>query len=68
MQISARNVIEGKVVGVRTGQVAACVKVDVGNGNVLTSMILAESVEELGIREGDEVSVVIKATEVMISK
>jgi len=68
MQISARNRIRGKVVGVKTGAVAAQVAVDIGGGNIITSMITADSVAELGIVKGDEVSVIIKSTEVMLSK
>jgi len=68
MKLSARNTLKGKVVDVATGAVAAKVKIDVGGGNILTSMILAESVEDLGIKVGDQVTAVIKATEVMVSK
>jgi molybdopterin-binding protein len=68
MQISARNVFSGKVVDVKTGAVAAQVKVDIGGGNVITSMITVDSVEELGIKEGDDISVVIKSSEVMLAK
>ncbi|MGP1255292.1 MAG: TOBE domain-containing protein [Kiloniellales bacterium] len=68
MKISARNVFPGKVVEVKTGAVAAKVKVDIGGGNVVTSMVLADSVGDLGIQVGDEINVVIKSTEVMLSK
>lgn len=67
MKISARNTIKGKVVEVKSGAVAAQVKVDIGGGNVITSMILADSVADLGIEQGKEVSVVIKSTEVMLA-
>jgi molybdopterin-binding protein len=67
MKISARNTIKGKVVEVKTGAVAAQVKVDIGGGNVITSMILADSVVDLGIEQGKEVSVVVKSTEVMLA-
>ncbi len=68
MKISARNVFSGKVVEVKTGAVAAKVKVDIGGGNVVTSMVLADSVDDLGIEVGEEINVVIKSTEVMLSK
>lgn len=68
MKISARNVFSGKVVEVKTGAVAAKVKVDIGGGNVVTSMVLANSVDDLGIEVGEEINVVIKSTEVMLSK
>ncbi len=66
MKLSARNVLKGKVVEVKKGAVAAQVRVDVG-GNVLTSMITVDAVEDLGIKQGDQVSVVIKSTEVMLA-
>ena len=68
MKLSARNVLKGKVLEVKKGAVAAQVKVDIGGGNVLTSMITADAVEDLGIDQGAEVSVVIKSTEVMIAR
>ncbi|WP_375594894.1 TOBE domain-containing protein [Algihabitans albus] len=68
MKISARNVFSGQVVEVKTGAVAAKVKVDIGGGNVVTSMVLANSVDDLGIEVGEEINVVIKSTEVMLSK
>jgi molybdopterin-binding protein len=67
MKLSARNVLKGQVVDVKKGAVAAQVRVDIGGGNVVTSMITVDAVEDLCIRQGDQVSVVIKATEVMLA-
>jgi molybdopterin-binding protein len=67
VKISARNTIKGRVTDVKRGAVAAQVKVDIGGGNVITSMITVDSVDELGIANGSEVTVVIKATEVMLA-
>jgi molybdopterin-binding protein len=68
VKISARNVIKGKVVEVKKGAVAAQVKVGIGGGNVLTSMITVGAVEDLGLEKGQEVSVIIKSTEIMIGR
>jgi molybdopterin-binding protein len=68
MKISARNVLEGKVVEVKKGAVAAQVKVDIGGGNLLTSMITVDAVADLGLETGQEVSVIIKSTEIMIGR
>lgn len=68
MKISARNQIKGKVVEIVTDKVAAKVKIDIGGGNVLTSMVLAESVTDLGLKVGDTAFAIIKSTEVMLSK
>lgn len=66
MKLSARNQLPGKVTEVRMGAVMAEVIVDVGGGNTLVSAITRASAESMGLREGAEVLVVIKATEVMI--
>jgi molybdopterin-binding protein len=68
VKISARNLIKGKVVEVKKGAVAAQVKVDIGGSNVLTSMITVGAVEDLGLEKGQEVSVIIKSTEIMIGR
>ncbi len=68
MKISARNVIKGKVVEVKKGAVAAQVKVDIGGGHTLTSMVTVDAVEDLGLDRGQDVSVIIKATEVMLGR
>jgi len=68
MKLSTRNVIKGKVVEVKEGQVAAKVKVDIGGGNIITSAITVDAVKDLGIKAGDQVYVLIKATSVMIGK
>jgi molybdopterin-binding protein len=67
MKLSARNQLEGKVVDVKRGAVAAQVRVDVGGGNLLTSMITVDALDDLGLKAGDEVTVVIKSTEVMLA-
>lgn len=68
MQLSARNALKGKVVEVVSGIVTAKVKVDVGGGNTVVSVITVDSVTELGIKVGDEVYAIFKSTEVMIGK
>ena len=68
MKLSTRNVIKGKVVDVKEGMIMAKVKVDVGAGNVLTSLISLEAVKELNIKVGEEIHVLIKATSVMLAR
>ena len=66
MRLSARNVFKGKVVNIEKGAVNATVKVDIGAGNVVTSMVTVEAVNDLGIQVGGEVNIVIKASSVML--
>jgi molybdopterin-binding protein len=67
MAISARNQLQGTVKSVTLGAVMAEVVIDVG-GQEVVSAITRHSVERLGIKEGDSVTAVIKATEVMVMK
>jgi molybdopterin-binding protein len=66
MNISARNVLRGTVRDLRKDSVAAQIQVDIGGGNVVTSTITADSAERLALEPGKAVSVIIKASDVMI--
>lgn len=64
-KISARNQLRGTVEEVLLGTVTAKVSVRVGD-NLIESVITKQSVEEMGIKVGDNVTAIIKSTEVMI--
>jgi molybdopterin-binding protein len=49
MKLSARNQIKGKVVEVRKGATTSHVRIDIGNGVVITSSITNEAVDDLAI-------------------
>ena len=66
MRLSARNQLKGIVTKVTKGATTSHVVVDTGNGQTITSSITNESVDELGIKNGGKVTVVIKASDVMI--
>jgi molybdate transport system regulatory protein len=68
LKISARNSLKGKVVSVEKGIITAKVKVEIAVPATITSVITKESVEDLDIKVGDEVAVIVKSTEVMIGK
>lgn len=67
MKISARNQLKGKVTEVKTGPVNSQIKVDIGGGNVVTSMITSDAAADLGVAEGKAVYVIVKASEVMLA-
>lgn len=67
MKLSARNALVGKVVEVTKGQIIAKVKVDIG-GQMVTSLISNEAVDDLALVIGDEVQAIIKSSEVVIAK
>ena len=66
MKLSARNQLKGKITEVQEGAVNAIVKINVGNGNILTADITMQSVKELNLAVGKEVVAVIKSTNVMV--
>jgi molybdopterin-binding protein len=66
MRISARNQIKGTVIEVKKGATTSHVRVEIGNGQIITSAITNEAVDELSIKERDRVTVVVKASDVMI--
>ena len=68
MELSARNQLYGKVVGVDIGAVMANIKVEVTEPGVITALITKESAKKLGLKEGDDVTAIIKSTEVIIGK
>ena len=67
MRISARNQIKGTVVEVKKGATTSHVRVDIGGGQIVTSSITNEAVDDLGIKAGGKVTVVVKASDVMIA-
>jgi molybdopterin-binding protein len=67
MPLSARNQLPGTVVEVLLGDIMAHVVVKVGESTV-ESVITRRSAEQLALKKGDTVRVVIKSTEVMLEK
>jgi molybdopterin-binding protein len=66
MVLSARTELSGTVQSITHDEVMAEVVVDLGDGTI-TSTITRNSADRLGLAEGDEVSAVVKASDVMIS-
>lgn len=67
MALSARNQLPGTIESIQIGEIMAHVVVKVGE-HLLESVITRTSAEELGLKKGDTVKVVVKSTEVMIQK
>lgn len=68
MRLSARNQLRGQVVGVQRGELMASVKAVLGDGQTLTATITQEATDDLDIATGDDVVMIVKATEVMVAK
>ncbi len=67
MQISARNQLPGIIRETKAGAIMAEVVVDV-DASTIVAAITRGSMESLGLKAGDRVTVIIKATEVIIGK
>lgn len=68
MKLSARNQIHGK--GCRRPERPdnRHVRIDIGNGVVITSSITNEAVDDLSLAIGDDAIAVIKASDMMVAK
>jgi molybdate transport system regulatory protein len=67
MALSARNQLSGTIEEIQIGDIMAHVVVRVGS-NLIESVITRNSAEDLELKKGDAVRVVVKSTEVMIQK
>ncbi|MFF3571580.1 TOBE domain-containing protein [Nocardia jiangxiensis] len=66
MRLSTRNQLDGTVASITLGEAMAVVKIRLGGGDVVTSSITRDAVEDLGLAEGSSVKVLIKSTEVAL--
>lgn len=66
MQLSARNQIPARITAIKSGEAIANVELDAG-GTRLVASITVEAVKQLGLTEGADVTVVIKASDVMVA-
>ncbi len=66
MKLSARNQFKGTVVEIQDGAVNGIVKLDIGGGNIISSVITMASIRELGLKVGGTAYAVIKASNVMV--
>jgi molybdopterin-binding protein len=65
VRLSTRNRLPGKIVEIEKGQAATKVSLQVED-NHLVALITTESAEELGLEVGQQITALIKATDVMI--
>jgi molybdopterin-binding protein len=66
MRLSARNQLAGTVKSINEGAAIANVEVEVGGQRIVAS-ITVEAVRELGLREGAQVTAIVKASDVMLA-
>lgn len=66
VKLSTRNILCGTVSKVSPGAVNSEVELKLGGGNVLIATITMESVQSLGLREGEHACAAFKASSVII--
>jgi len=65
MKYGARNRITAKVTSIKSDQIMSLVKFDVTAPTRMASVLTTESVQELGLKIGDTVQLVVKAIHVL---
>jgi molybdopterin-binding protein len=68
MTLSARNHLKGTIDEIQWGDVLVHVTLRLGNNDLIESVITRRSAEEMTLKQGDSVTAVVKATEVMLAK
>ncbi len=67
MKIGARNQIIGTVTDIKKGAVMCQVKLDIP-ASKMASVMTMDSCEDMGLRQGDKVQVIVKAIHVLLIK
>ena len=67
MKLSARNILQGKVIQITKGAVNAEVIIELPGGSQLVSIITSSSVENLGLEKGKQAYAIIKASNIMVA-
>lgn len=66
MRISARNILEGKIIAIKKGATTAHIQIDIG-GPIVMAAITNEAVDDLGLKVGEKAAAVIKSSDVMVA-
>lgn len=65
MKYGARNRISAKVVSVKSDGIMSLAKFEIISAKEMSSVLTTESVEEMGLKEGDQVELIVKAIHVL---
>lgn len=68
MRVGARNRMIGKITEVKKGSLMCQVKLDLTTPAHMQSVMTLDSLDELGVKLGDEVEIVVKAVNVLLLK
>ena len=67
MKISTSNVLKGKVIEIREGTAMGVIVLDIGGGNIISSVNTMDSIRQFGLKVGSDAYAVFKATSVLIA-
>jgi len=65
LKYGARNTINARVTSIKSDQVMSIVKFEVTDPHEMDSVLTTESLQDLNLKEGDEVKLIIKAINVL---
>ena len=68
MRVGARNRITGRVTDIKKGKLMCLVKIEVPDRSRLASVMTLESLDELALKKGDSIEVIVKAVNVLLIK
>ena len=68
MQLSTRNQLKGKIKDIKKGPVSTEVTLDVSGQTTVVASITTGSADSMGLKVGDDVTALVKASSVMIMK
>ena len=68
MKYGARNQLDGIVTGIKKGDVMGQVSVDIPAASRMGSVMTVDSINDLGLKVGDKIKVVIKAISALLVK
>jgi molybdopterin-binding protein len=66
MQLSARNVLKGKIVEIARASTMTRVTIDIGGGNLVNAAVTTVAIDALKLAVGMEAYAVVDATNVMV--
>ena len=67
MKFGARNQLIGKVTEIKKGGVMCQVRLELAGGAVMSSVMTIDSLDDLGIKVGDNVKIMVKAVNVLLA-
>lgn len=68
MKTGARNQLVGEITEIKRGTVMSLTKVKIPAESMMASVMTLESLDDLGVNEGDRVRIVVKAVNVLLVK